>query len=440
METNERKKKRKKEKKKKKKKKSKNNKKLKEDDDDEIINKKKRKLEKNEIMNDYNNNKNLNTTNKKMDNAINNNNYNDDNDNEEEEEEEEELVVEGIVYNDTMYLLDKRQNVVYSGIRDDDGNLVRIGSWNADDKTVIVDTTTAGTAPQLYPFPVDTADHCETPYEAYEDIDAVLKTTLHLVNNKSKHDIQLYDSYYCAGSFVEHMKNLGYSNVYNRCEDFYEKIEKKLIPEHDILITNPPYSSDHVEKLFNFISTHNKDKSCFLLLPSYFCQRKYFKSFFQKMKLFFIVPSRRYRYRAPKGGRDSDSMRKDRKNAPFISFWYCALPVNINKNDRKIIYGKIKKSIVKYNMDLQAEHDALVKQQSVIISKNNSSRIDSSSSTNNNNMKNKKGKKKKKKQQHNPISKKPRSLQFYESFNMLPNYLLSDHGSNKTSNKRRRRK
>ena len=23
------------------------------------------------------------------------------------------------------------------------------------------------------------------------------------------------------------MKNLGYSNVYNRCEDFYEKIEKK---------------------------------------------------------------------------------------------------------------------------------------------------------------------------------------------------------------------
>ena len=91
-------------------------------------------------------------------------------------------------------------------------------------------------------------------------------------------------------------------------------------------------------------------------------------------------------------------------------------------------------------MDLQAEHDALVKQQSVIISKNNSSRIDSSSSTNNNNMKNKKGKKKKKKQQHNPISKKPRSLQFYESFNMLPNYLLSDHGSNKTSNKRRRRK
>ena len=129
-------------------------------------------------------------------------------DDDNEEEEEEELVVEGIVYNDTMYLLDKRQNVVYSGIRDDDGNLVRIGSWNADDKTVIVDTTTAGTAPQLYPFPVDTADHCETPYEAYEDIDAVLKTTLHLVNNKSKHDIQLYDSYYCAGSFVEHMKNL----------------------------------------------------------------------------------------------------------------------------------------------------------------------------------------------------------------------------------------
>jgi hypothetical protein len=328
-----------------------------------------------------------------------------------EDVHEEELVVEGIMYNDTMYLLDKRSGIVYSGIRDTDGNLVRVGIWNSLDKNVVVDTTASGIAPQLYPFPVDTADHCETPSKAYEDVDVVLNALSKLMfKNELKQNRLIYDPYFCAGSIISNLNNLGYQNVYNKCENFYTKIEKKQIPMHDILITNPPYSSDHVEKLFQFVSTYNKKRSCFLLLPSYFCQRKYFKLFCEKLKLFFIVPSRRYRYRAPKGGRTN--VRKDRKNAPFVSFWYCSLPVYTNDSDRKNIYKKISQYVVKYNIELRLKHEELLQEC-------------------NNNSKSPPTKQR--------VSKKPRSLQFYENFNLLPKYLLNDNGSNKKySNKRRK--
>lgn len=42
------------------------------------------------------------------------------------------------------------------------------------------------------------------------------------------------------------MKQIGFSNVYNKKEDFYKVIENNRVPEYDILITNPPYSEDHV--------------------------------------------------------------------------------------------------------------------------------------------------------------------------------------------------
>ena len=104
---------------------------------------------------------------------------------------DDELIVEGIVYNSTMYLLDKRSNVVYSGVRDEKGNLVKVGAWDPNEKTVVVDSTLTGTAPQLYPFQVDSADHCETPFEAYQDISLFLQLYAQSVR-KSKRQTSLY--------------------------------------------------------------------------------------------------------------------------------------------------------------------------------------------------------------------------------------------------------
>ncbi len=321
------------------------------------------------------------------------------------DDNDDELVVEGIVYNSTMYLLDKRSNIVYSGVRDEEGNLVRVGSWDPNEKTVVVDSTLTGTAPQLYPFQVDSADHCETPFEAYQDISLFLQLYAESVG-KTKGNLSIYDPYFCAGSVVNNLNTLGYSQVYNKCEDFYEKQRKGRLPNYDVLVTNPPYSSDHVEKLFQFVSSKKANKCFVLLLPSYFCQRKYFKEFCEKTNLFFIVPSKRYRYRAPKGGRKSDSIRKDRKNAPFISFWYCALPYNTPFGERKKIFKKMKQSFVKYNIEAASRQ---------------------------NNLQHGSG------PNSNTGRKKPRTLQLYEKFGVLPTYLLNDSGSNKTSTKRRRK-
>ena len=137
------------------------------------------------------------------------------------DDNDDELVVEGIVYNSTMYLLDKRSNIVYSGVRDEEGNLVKVGSWDPNEKTVVVDSTLTGTAPQLYPFQVDSADHCETPFEAYQDISLFLQLYAESVR-KSEANLSIYDPYFCAGSVVNNLNTLGYSQVYNKCEDFYE--------------------------------------------------------------------------------------------------------------------------------------------------------------------------------------------------------------------------
>ena len=124
-------------------------------------------------------------------------------------------------------------------------------------------------------------------------------------------------------------------------------------------MTNPPYSSDHVEKLFQFVSSNNVNKCFVLLLPSYFCQRKYFKEFCEKTNLFFYCSFETIPLSRTKGGRKSDSIRKDRKNAPFISFWYCALPCNTPFGERKKIFEKMKQSLVKYNIEAAARHNNL---------------------------------------------------------------------------------
>ena len=79
----------------------------------------------------------------------------------------------------------------------------------------------------------------------------------------------MYDPYYCDGSVVHRLNALGFKNVYNKCEDFYVKFEADEIPEHDILITNPPYSGDHMERIIRFCSKANKPVPWLVLMPHF---------------------------------------------------------------------------------------------------------------------------------------------------------------------------
>ena len=67
---------------------------------------------------------------------------------------------------------------------------------------------------------------------------------------------------------------LGFHTVYNECEDFYSLIRDGRIPQHDVLVTGPPYSEFHMQRLLRFCSNH--DKPYFLLMPDSVCMKEYF--------------------------------------------------------------------------------------------------------------------------------------------------------------------
>ena len=74
----------------------------------------------------------------------------------------------------------------------------------------------------------------------------------------------------------------GIVNIINRNRDFYADIKKNALPEYDILITNPPYSGEHKQKLLEFLSTRSH-RPFFLLLPVYIASKSYWKDFVHKL-------------------------------------------------------------------------------------------------------------------------------------------------------------
>ncbi|CAN0163083.1 unnamed protein product, partial [Ectocarpus fasciculatus] len=116
-----------------------------------------------------------------------------------------------------------------------------------------------------YPFEVEECDHCETSERAYSDI-APLLSALAAELGKPAQDLVIYDPYYCQGSTVGRLASLGFPRVHNRKEDFYEVVKNGKVPEHDVVVTNPPFSGEHVPKILEFCARQGA-KPWFLLLP-----------------------------------------------------------------------------------------------------------------------------------------------------------------------------
>ncbi|CAK9030280.1 Pentatricopeptide repeat-containing protein [Durusdinium trenchii] len=129
--------------------------------------------------------------------------------------------------------------------------------------------------------------------------------------------------YYCMGACVRHMAALGFYNVWNQPLDFYNSEES--IPEYDVLVTNPPYSQEHVDAIFRF-AAKSKRPSC-LLVPNYTIETKLFERLFKKKKLIFLGPERRYVYRSPPELRPSLRNKQRKYVAPYVTLWVLtALP------------------------------------------------------------------------------------------------------------------
>jgi len=270
-------------------------------------------------------------------------------------EDENQLELEGkmIVHQEEhiMVLIDNTKKIVYSGLeRTEDGELIPIGVLHDDTNEVKItkgsheSTKIDEDSNEAFPFQVDEDDHCESPFIAYQDLDPIL-SKLDEIYKKPKGHLQIYDPYYCNGSVMEHLNQLGYSNVYNKKEDCYLTWSSKTTsednaqpyPDYDVFITNPPYSSDHIEKLMKHLFTdkRTKDKPWCLLMPTFVHKKDYYKDGIASSKKkqvddakgrtvppFYLVPKKRYVYVPPKNFREKKDSDVHKKSSPFVSMWY----------------------------------------------------------------------------------------------------------------------
>jgi len=106
-------------------------------------------------------------------------------------------------------------------------------------------------------FTPDPNDHCETSPTAYRHIAPMLRLVAAMLG-KTPASLRIWDPYYCAGSVQRHLKAVGFPCVHNANEDFYAVIASGCLPEHDVLVTNPPYTADHVERFLRFAVDNGK--------------------------------------------------------------------------------------------------------------------------------------------------------------------------------------
>ena len=183
-------------------------------------------------------------------------------------------------------------------------------------------------------FQADPDDHCETSPSAYAHVEPLL-SRLAKKMHKPASDLKIYDPYYCAGAVKRHLGELGFPKVHNEPDDFYQVIAHKKIPTHDVIVTNPPYSGNHFEKLLDFLKENGKP--FLLLLPQHFGQNIcYANADWLQGNVFYVTPPERYHYWTPEGLRPSQkrghcNLVLGNRNSPFPSFWFVSLAPVISK-------------------------------------------------------------------------------------------------------------
>jgi hypothetical protein len=125
---------------------------------------------------------------------------------------------------------------------------------------------------------------------------------------------------------VRHLAELGFTNVYNKCEDFYAVQARGAGPEFDVLITNPPYSGDHVERILRFCVASGKP--WFLLVPNYVYRKPFYTPCLRQASPIYLTPAKRYGYQSPSFLR-SDLKKGDLATSPFLSFW-CVFSTHVS--------------------------------------------------------------------------------------------------------------
>lgn len=142
-------------------------------------------------------------------------------------------------------------------------------------------------------------------------------------------------------------EKLKYKNVIHEARDFYKDINNNTIPDHDVLITNPPYSENHKQKVLEFAFQNLKKQGIrfLLLLPNYVVGKAYFKNLVnqycnqtddgsegdvkEEFPIRYVVPNQAYEYDHPEN--------TGHEVPPFFSIWICGgFTYSIDNDNNKI--------------------------------------------------------------------------------------------------------
>ena len=195
-------------------------------------------------------------------------------------------------------------------------------------------------------FETDYNDHFETPRLAYEHVAPILGAcAAQRPGGGGLGALAVYDPYYCQGRVREALAAQGCSRerVLNANRDFYADVAARRVPAHDVLVTNPPYSGDHKQRLCEYLLGAAREaegaRPFLLLLPAWVAGTDYWASFVARLGethaasprqrakadargaaerragVFYLSPKARYAYEHPQA--------VGHAAAPFHSVWFC---------------------------------------------------------------------------------------------------------------------
>lgn len=167
-------------------------------------------------------------------------------------------------------------------------------------------------------FPTNPLDHCETPLQAYRDLESFLLAFCKL-KGLTPATVKIWDPYFCNGTVKEHLHQLGFINVRNENRDFYQQIQDHDLPSYDLLLTNPPYSDNHVDTLMQFCKSQSQPYA--LLMPNWVARKKDYT--LKGQPHFFLSPLKAYTYIMPSwADKRQDHVGEDGQTRPYFSSWY----------------------------------------------------------------------------------------------------------------------
>ncbi|KAL1518629.1 hypothetical protein AB1Y20_002917 [Prymnesium parvum] len=208
-------------------------------------------------------------------------------------------------------------------------------------------------------------DHFETPAEAYADVLPVLRAVA-LQRWRREHgrkrkraeeegvaesalsQLVVYDPYYCQGSMRHALATLGVAaeRCINENRDFYKDVDECTAPPHDVLVTNPPYSAEHKQRLLQILlRTHRGEPRAglppapfLLLMPAWLAGTDYWQDFVAELaahvasqegpdlassprkpearaRITYVCPQTKYSFAHPEA--------TGKPTSPFHAIWFC---------------------------------------------------------------------------------------------------------------------